>query len=48
MMYTTKKIPMNLWLYLQMDIFVLISIRILVRNILIGNDEKKTECQIKI
>ncbi|RGS48381.1 hypothetical protein [Holdemanella biformis] len=29
-------------------IFEPILIQILVRNILIGNDEKKTECQIKI
>ena len=47
MMYTTKKIPMNLWLYPRMGIFEPILIQILVRNILIGNDEKKTECQIK-
>ena len=30
-----------------MGIFEPVLIQILVRNILIGNDEKKTECQIK-
>lgn len=47
MMCTIKRIPTNLWLYPRMVIFEPILIRMRVENILIGNDEKKTECQIK-
>lgn len=47
MMYTTKKIPMNLWLYPRMGIFEPILIQILVRNILIGNDEKRPNVRLK-
>ena len=47
MMCTIKRIPTNLWLYPRMGIFEPILIRMRVENILIGNDEKKTECQIK-
>ena len=37
----------KLRLYPRMGIFEPILIRMRVENILIGNDEKKTECQIK-